>query len=178
VDVSTSNMEHRLATTSQFIRTVGTADGSGAPSGGSAETDQAGSVYDTLPDAGALALAAGSSIKTGAGESLKASAGGPPMLRNLSALRSSASNLFRGMVSHTSTAAKALTQALSKASPFRRYRAPQALSSRLGLEQAVADYFQFMDRSGQRLLEDLALSAGQHAPHVQVYSSMCTFPIR
>lgn len=150
VDVSTNNVEHRLATATQFVRTLVPADSSSAWS--MTEQDNRGSVFEVEPnDAAGMGNI---STKTGTG-SLKTSGSAPPLLHRLSSLGASAANLFRETALQTAGAARVITQVLQ------RYRAPQSLSSRAGMESAVAAYFQYMDRGGQALLEGTTIAVAE-----------------
>ena len=125
------------------------------------------------------------STKTGSA-SMKLDTSTKAAVRRLSGMGSSAVNLLRsvvtqsaGLVVHTAQRALRLTAGTAK------YRPSQSLSSRVGLETAVSDYFQYMDRGGRELLEASGLTPGAMAPHVEVsihkwthsgfYANTCNF---
>jgi hypothetical protein len=153
-------MEHRSATAGQFVRTVFNPDLLAADSAADGDLAGARSPFE-LDDDG--------SVKTTSASCKTDMSAGGAFPRKLSSLSTSASNLLRNTVRKSAVKLQEVAHTLRGTGPGAKYRPAGALSTRAGMEGAVGEFFQYMDRGGKRLVERFALPAGHCDAHIQVY---------
>lgn len=166
-------MEHRLAAVSQFVRTIHAGSLSGT-SGAEVDAESSGSLtLQAAPAASPFAqdLEALTTNSHTESASCKVDSDVPQLFRAISGLSAGlgagAVSAFRNIAARSSNTSSQVTRALSTAVTM-KYRPSQDTRTKQGVEAAVAEYFGFMDRGGQRLAEEMVLPPGSLSQHMQV----------
>lgn len=175
-------MEHRLSTVSQFVRCIhpSGADSGEDPQVAGVESSQslnlqsaAAAMHPLSPFAQELdVLNTNADTRTESASCKVDTSEVPQLFRALSGISTGigagALTAMREIAARSTTTANTVSRAFNGAAVAMKYRPSQDTRSKAGVEAAVEDFFSFMDRSGQQLVEDLALPVGSLATHMQV----------